>query len=141
MPALAAITSLTRLDLFGSRLTDFGVRFLAKLHHLRHIEICGGGLSDEGVRVLSSLTELRTMNLSQNGGVSDRSAAFLAELPVLESLNLSNTNIGVDALQWLRAITSLTSLALYSCAIPHSAAATLKAALPRLLTLGLDPPD
>ena len=75
MPAIAAITSLTKLDLFGSRLTDFGARFLGRssqlvappphltcspslplcmlgrLTNLRHLESCGGGLTDEGVKV------------------------------------------------------------------------------------------
>ena len=39
--------ALTRLDLFGSRMTDFGVRLCGT--SLRHIEMCGGGLTDEGV--------------------------------------------------------------------------------------------
>ena len=34
MPAIAAITSLTKLDLFGSRLTDFGARFLGRSSQL-----------------------------------------------------------------------------------------------------------
>ena len=114
------------------------MRFLGKLHNLRHIEICGGGLSDEGVRVLAELSELRCMNISQNGGVTDRSVPLLAGLPVLESLNLSNTSVGYGALPALQRLASLTSLALYSCAIPPSAAAGLRAALPRLLTLGMD---
>ena len=114
------------------------MRFLGKLINLRHIEICGGGLSDEGVRVLSGLPELRTMNLSQNGGVTDRSVPLLADLPVLEALNLSNTRVGPAALPALQCLVTLTSLALYSCAIPPAAAGTLKASLPRLLTLGMD---
>ena len=61
--------------------------------------------------------------------------------PCTQMHAIAGWSTAAAALQWLRAITSLTSLALYSCAIPHSAAATLKAALPRLLTLGLDPPD
>jgi hypothetical protein len=133
----------------GSRLTDFGVRFLRKLVNLRHIEICGGGLSDVGVEVLAGLSELRTMNLSQNGGITFRSAELLGALSVLESLNLSNTSVGAKddggwerALPPLQRLTSLTSLALYACPpLTADGTRTLRASLPRLLTLGTDAPD
>ena len=138
MPAISTIASLTKLDLFGSRLTDFGVRFLRKLAALAHIEICGGGLTDNGVATLASLPAIRNLNVSQNGGITDEGVALLANLPVLEALNLSNTSVGVGALPSLQRITSLTSLALYSTTVPPSLSPSLKASLPRLITLGMD---
>ena len=138
MPAISTIASLTKLDLFGSRLTDFGVRFLRKLTALKHVEICGGGLTDSGVATLSTLPNMRTLNVSQNGGITDDGVELLANLPILETLNLSNTSVGVGALPSLQRITSLTSLALYSTTVPPSLSPALKASLPRLITLGLD---
>lgn len=129
-----------QLDLFGARLTDLGTRFLRKLTGLAHLEICGGGITDETVAIVATLPELRTVNLSQNGGITDRASGLISSLPVLESLNLSNTNIGPGSLPSLALITSLTSLSLYSCAFAASHTAALRAALPRLLSLGVDEP-
>ena len=140
MPAVATIGSLTHLDLFGARITDVGLKHIAKLRRLRHLELCGGGISDAGVaRLGGALSSLRTLNLSQNLGITDRAIPALAELPVLESLNLSHTQIGAAGLACLRRIPSLTSLALHGCEAAPPQAALLRAALPRLVSLGLEP--
>lgn len=119
---------------------DVGLKHVARLRRLRHLELCGGGVSDAGVaRLGGALGALRTLNLSQNLDITDRGVPALTELPVLESLNLSHTRVGTAGVASLARIPSLTSLALHGCEAAPPQAAQLRAALPRLVSLGLEP--
>jgi len=139
MPAVSALASLTRLDLFGARITDGGVSYLRTLTSLRHIELCGGGITDVGVGALAALPELRSLNISQNIGVTDSGVNHLCVLPVLESLNLSYTKVTIGCFAPLKLMASLTSLSLYGCHIPAKAVASLRGSLRHLQSLGYDP--
>lgn len=55
MTHVAQITSLRRLDLFGSRVTDRGAFRLRLLTNLQSLELCSGGLSDTGVGYICQL--------------------------------------------------------------------------------------
>jgi hypothetical protein len=55
MTHVAQITSLQRLDLFGSRVTDRGAYQLRLLTNLQSLELCSGGLSDTGVGYICQL--------------------------------------------------------------------------------------
>ena len=55
MTHVAHITSLRRLDLFGSRVGDRGAYCLRLLTNLQSLELCSGGLSDTGVGYISQL--------------------------------------------------------------------------------------
>ena len=116
-----------------------GLARLTKLRSLVHLEVCGGSITSAGLAPLPCCASLRTLNISQNPAIGDRGLAPLALLPVLESLNLSHTQVGSAGVAALRGIPSLTSLALHGCEAAQSQAALLRASLPRLVSLGLEP--
>lgn len=91
----AALSRLTQLDLstgidFGGskRLTDHGLRHLARMPQLRELDLSaypGGEIGDRGLEVLRHLPELRKFNMCWQRGVSDAGVANLSFCDRIES--------------------------------------------------------
>ncbi len=90
---LAALTSLTALNLTSNSIGDDGVRALTALMRLTSLNLAANSIGDDGARTLSALTSLTALNLGSNGIGADGARA-LAALTNLTSLDLYNNDIG-----------------------------------------------
>jgi hypothetical protein len=99
---ISALDHLTGLELQGSkRLTDAGVRHLARLPRLQHLDLSGSGISDRGLEVLARLPGLRSLSLYHHGGISDAGLAALKHCDLLEHVDLMGTPTGDGAIEAL----------------------------------------
>jgi hypothetical protein len=98
---LARLDHVTRLNLDGTkRLTDDGLRHLARMPQLRELDLSdypGGRITDRGLDALRHLTELRRFQMCWQSGISDAGVARLAHCERLESVNLLGTPTGDGA--------------------------------------------
>jgi hypothetical protein len=101
---------ITVLKLGGSqRVTDAGVRHLARLPRLRHLDLSGTGITDLGLDVLRSLPELETVSLAWTK-VTDTGVAHLSAGDLLKTVNLQGTASGDGALRALAGKAGLSQL-------------------------------
>jgi hypothetical protein len=111
---LSRVEHVTRLILDGTnRLTDEGVRHLARMPQLRELDLSdypGGKITDHGLAALGHLTELRHFKMCWQGAVSDKGVANLARCDRLESVNLLGTPTGDGALRALAGKAGLRNL-------------------------------
>ena len=92
---LSKLDHVTRLDLSGSRrLTDEGLRHLARMPQLEHLNLTGCSMTDRGLEVLRHLPELRVFALYHHRGVSDAGLANLAACEHIERVALLGTAAG-----------------------------------------------
>ncbi len=95
------VDCVTALDLGGSqRLTDEGLRHLARLRRLRHLDLRGTAITDRGVAVLGELPALETISLAHTR-ISDAGVASLAPCQELRRVDLSGTRTGDGAIRSL----------------------------------------
>lgn len=99
---LSRLPFLKALRLQGShRISDAGLKALARMPQLEGLDLTGGGFTDDGLTVLRELPELREFALFHHSGVSDRGLANLADCHKLERVELLGTNCGDGALRAL----------------------------------------
>lgn len=112
--ALARIAELghvTTLQLASSRrVTDAGLRHLARLPQLEHLNLSGCGFTDDGLSVLRHLPALRTFELHWHKGASDAGLAHLAACERLERVDLLGSPLGDGVLRALVGKTRLSYL-------------------------------
>jgi hypothetical protein len=105
MERLTRLDHLTRLSLGGSkRLTDTGLRNLARMPELRELDLSeypGGRITDRGLEVLRHLPELRRFQMCWQRGISDAGVANLTFCDHLESVDLLGTPTGDGAIRAL----------------------------------------
>jgi hypothetical protein len=98
MPKLAAVEHLTLLKLHGcDRLTDDGLRHLAKLRGLEAIEIGGWNspMTDAGFAALTGLPRLRTVGSWWSQRITDGGVGrTLAACDALEDVSFGGTTVG-----------------------------------------------
>lgn len=98
---IAGIEGLAGLSLGGSwRVTDEGVRHLARVPTLRRLDLSGTGITDAALDVLRELPALEQLSLAGTP-VTDEGAARLAHAERLEKLDLGGTATGDGALRAL----------------------------------------
>jgi ankyrin repeat protein len=89
---------LTRLNFGGTkRVTDDGMRHLARLTRLRELDVSdypGGQITDRGLDVLRDLRELRRFQMCWQRGITDAGVANLRPCSELESVDLLGTFTG-----------------------------------------------
>jgi hypothetical protein len=111
---LSRLEYVTRLIVDGTnRLTDEGLRHLARMPQLRELDLSdypGGKITDRGLGALRHLTELRHFKMCWQGAVSDEGVANLARCERLESVNLLGTPTGDGALRALAGKAGLRNL-------------------------------
>lgn len=128
---LTGLPSLEHLDLRDTRMTNDGLKHLAKLNRLEFLVLMGGEITDEGIGYLEGCKQLRTLQLRlpqmtdkalanipglltrlvgvEIGGsqVTDAGLAHLAGLQHLESLGLISLAISDDGLKQLQGLKKL----------------------------------
>lgn len=109
MPLVAQLESLEGVNLWGSHVTDAGLRHIAKLHELRSLYL-NEGITDRSMPVLKDIPALRRLHFMKLGqGITDESLRFVAQLKYLEDLKLSSgiTDTGIAHLQWSSNLTAI----------------------------------
>ena len=98
LQVISQLDQITSLNLDGSkRLTDKGVRYLARMPQLRKL-ILGGQITDRGLEVLAHLRELRVFQMYWQTGISDDGIANLRFCDHLEEVDLLGCNTGDGAI-------------------------------------------
>jgi len=111
LAALQKTTSLKRLHLDGSQITNEGLKHLAGLNNLSLLDIAHTTISDEGLKTIGQLESLETLNLAGTE-ISDQGLAHLTSLTELSFLDLSDTNITDQGLAHVRRLSQLNHLRL-----------------------------
>ena len=95
---ISQLDQITSLNLDGSkRLTDKGLRYLARMPQLREL-ILGGQITDEGLEALGHLPELRVFQMFWQGNITDKGIANLRFCDQLEEVDLLGCNAGDGAI-------------------------------------------
>jgi hypothetical protein len=99
---VAELDHVTGLWLAQSRrLTDDGLRHLARLPYLRDLDLSRCGFTERGLEIFRELKELRTFHLHWHKGVSDAAFANLAFCDRLENVDLLGSSLGDGVLRAL----------------------------------------
>lgn len=150
---LAAVDPVA-LNLNGWRkLTDAGVKEVARLHQLQALHLADTAITDAGVNALVALTKLHTLDLSdtaitdiglsslagldqlhtlslQYTKLTDAGLSALARLKQLRELNLQGTRTSSAGLKELAGLKNLQSLNLRYTKVTDAGVAQLQRALP-----------
>jgi len=95
---ISQLDQITSLNLDGSkRLTDKGLRYLARMPQLREL-ILGGQITDRGLEALGQLRELHVFKMFWQGNVTDSGIANLRSSDQLEEVDLLGCNAGDGAI-------------------------------------------
>jgi hypothetical protein len=95
---ISQLDQITSLNLDGSkRLTDNGLRYLARMPQLREL-ILGGQITDEGLEALGHLRELRVFQMFWQSNITDKGIANLRFCDQLEEVDLLGCNAGDGAI-------------------------------------------
>ena len=98
-----------QLDHADNKLTDAGMKEIAKLPQLEHLRIRGGSIGDDGLKALAKMPNLKALNLPQ-GRFTDAGLAQLKELPKLEMLRIGSPKVCVVTIcRMPRAVTGTIS--------------------------------
>jgi hypothetical protein len=108
--ALAAVRSLTRLDLSFTAITDESLKALAVLPALEELYVNDTAITDHALTYLSELKSLKSLFLSGTK-VSDASVSSLEKISTLEHLELRDTGVTEIAIARLR--TKLPNCAIF----------------------------
>ena len=102
---LDLVTSLVLSD--SGRVTDEGLRHLAKMPRLEVLNLSGCNITDQGLEVLRHLSALREFHLLHHHGISDAGLANLAYCEQLERVDLLGSSAGDGAIRALAGKTRL----------------------------------
>ena len=119
------------LSLYGSRVTDKGLEYVAQMPQLKALALDKVGISDAGLDRLSGLDGLVELHLSHTQ-VSDAGLLYLQNLDSLRSLNLGHTRVTDRGLEQLSAMSNLRELYLNGAPVTADSIERLKGELPEL---------
>ena len=135
MPSVGELTSLQKLDLFSSPVTDPDLRYLRGLHRLRELSLSDTEIGDGGLAHLSKLSKLERLNLMRTR-ITVAGLLHLKRLASIRDLSLDGTNVGDAGLAHLKDLKTLDSLSLGDASVNGPGLVYL-AELPRLTGLYL----
>ena len=120
---LRELTSLQRLNLLETRISDAGLEHLAAMHHLRHLQL-PAQITDAGLVHLRGLTHLEFLHVPEL--ITDAGLVHLAGMVHLQRLFLSGTPITDAGLVHLSGLRRLKKLLLTNCNILDAGLVHLK---------------
>ncbi len=106
---LKPLTTLRRLNLCCTHVTDEGLKHIRGLARLEELNLSGTEISGEGLMHLKDLTRLEELDLSSSK-VSDEGLSHVKGLPRLKVLTLRSTAITDDALEHLKDLPQIQTL-------------------------------
>lgn len=120
------------------KLTDEGLRDVAKLDRIASLHLRDTKITSAGLVHLKEMSHLRRLHLERTR-VDDDGVANLSELKELEYLNLYETGITDGALQHLEGLTKLRRLFVWQTKVTDEGVAKLAEKLPQLeISRGVD---
>lgn len=126
---LSRFTTLTRLELGDTAITDAGIVHLVPLRNLADLELWGTRITDESLRVIGQFKNLKNLVLTDTA-VTDEGLAHLSQLVLLDTLNLRDTQVHGPGLRHLHKLKELDWLALSG--VDRDSKRAIKRALPGL---------
>lgn len=110
LDAIKNMTTLHKLDLHDSGITDQGLSHIGGLINLSHISLQKNkNLTNDGLQVLNQLQKLNSVNLARLN-ISDEGLIFLQNNPKLEWLNISETQVTDQSVKYLKMLNKLENL-------------------------------
>ena len=125
----ADLEKVTLLFLTGPKITDAGLRELAKLQNLTHLNLESTKITDAGLKEVAKLQNLTWLGLDATK-VTDAGLKELAKLQKLRWLGLRHTQITDQGLKEVAKLQNLIFLSLNGTKVTKEGAAELKKALP-----------
>ncbi|QJX00029.1 TIGR03067 domain-containing protein [Frigoriglobus tundricola] len=129
LKGLAALESLSALDLAFTKLTDDGLRNLSGLKSLNSLNIFATKVTDNGLKELANMKSLHTLDLRVLD-VTDAGLKELAGLKNLKTLDLVGTKVTDAGLKELAGLSALRYLDLTDTRVTSAGVQELKRALP-----------
>ena len=129
------LTQLNILSLSGRPVTDDGLKHLREMKALHSLDLSGTRISAAGLRHLDGLTRLDSLYLADTG-LTDDALQHIEPLSALEYLGLSGTRITDEGMKRLGKLTRLRSLSLSGRQITNESVKHI-ADLPQLWNLSL----
>lgn len=109
---LASITTLERLDLSHTRISDEGLLHLRPAKQIRELNLLyAEQITDLGLNAIKGWTNLKRLNV-RGTRISDPTLAIVGKLTGLESLDIANTGVTDKGMDSLVPLTHLRHLAL-----------------------------
>jgi Leucine-rich repeat (LRR) protein len=105
LACLENLTSLERLNLASTSVTDLGVQRLARLGNLRELDLSALPITDAGLQNLAGLEKLRRIDLSDTR-ITAKSVAVLAGMRGLREVKVWSDSFSPDAVATLRRMLS-----------------------------------
>jgi len=124
MAQLEGLSKLTRLSLYGSGITDDGMKALKTLTGLHVLQIGTTAITDAGLANISGLTQLEQLGL-RGTKISDAGLAHIGNLTNLTSLNVAETHVTDAGIAHLAKLTKLEVLSLSGDAITDAGLAEI----------------
>ena len=137
MASLKGKTTLQRVYLRGTSITDEGVSYLSDLTDLVELDLSDVAMTDKGLSSLAGLTKLRRLNL-QSADVTDAGLDALRQMTQLEELSLYRTKVTNAGLAKLAALKNLRTIDLRYSRVTGSGVRELTAKLPKAEIFMLD---
>ncbi len=130
---IGTLTTLIRLDISDSNITNHGLKQLDRLVNLREIHLPEGVVRDDGLIHLSRMTALRQLSLRRCRGVTDKGINLILALTELRRLDLSRcVSITDRGLLLLTGLSALRELDLRGCRLlTNKGIERLRARMPR----------
>jgi len=159
---VGAVSSLRRIDLYGTAVTAAGLKHLTCLKNLRRLDLGACSLiADDDLSCLLELTSLESLRLEEtNAGdaalaslaehrgitklelgfseISDAGLRQIAGMPQLQSLDLTCTRITHAGLAHLTELPNLRLLNCYRCTLVRDEATPILAQMKQLRALNLE---
>ena len=137
MAGLKDITTLQKLYLRGTSITDAGIQNLAGLTNLTELDLSDVAHDRCRAGALAGLTKLRRLNL-QSANVTDAGIDVLKNLADLEELSLYRTKVSNAGLAKLAGLKNLRSIDLRYSRVTSSGVRDLAASMPKTEILMLE---
>ena len=93
LDSLRNSTSLRRIELGGTRITDAGLRYVAACNSLVDVGLSGCPITGNGLRPLNKLEKLTRLDISKNHSLTDEDLKELQGCRSLSELDISETHI------------------------------------------------
>ena len=131
----AELAKVTRLNLGFTKITDEGLKDVAKLQQLEWLILINTKITDAGLKDVAKLRKLEELRLDGTK-ITDEGLKDVAKLENLKGLSLNSTQVTDVGLKDVAKLQNLIAFGLFRTKITKAGVAELKKALPNILIYG-----